>query len=134
MGVRAGRLKRKPNTRWLKGETVVSGLAVAALALLAGFISVPLLSLVIWTISREAWTAMASPAAIEALLLSARTTTITLIILILLGTTPAAYVLSRADFFGKRVVNTLIDIPIVLPPSAAGIALLLAFGRMGVVG
>ena len=126
-------MKRKPNTRWLKGETVVSGLAVAALALLAGFISVPLLSLVIWTISRGAWSAMASPAAIEALLLSARTTTITLVILILLGT-PAAYVLSRADFFGKRVVNTLIDIPIVLPPSAAGIALLLAFGRMGVVG
>ena len=126
-------MKRKSKTRFLQGETVVSGLAVAALALLAGFISVPLLSLVIWTISREAWSAMTSPAAIEALLLSARTTSITLVILLALGT-PAAYVLSRADFFGKRVVNTLIDIPIVLPPSAAGIALLLAFGRVGVVG
>lgn len=126
-------MKTKSNSRRLRGETAVSGLAVAALALLAGFISVPLLSLVIWTVSREAWGAMASPAAVEALLLSARTTSITLAILILVGT-PAAYVLSRAEFFGKRVVNTLIDIPVVLPPSAAGIALLLAFGRMGVVG
>ena len=126
-------MKRKPDSRWLNGETAASGLAVAALALLVGFISIPLLSLVIWTVSREAWSAMASPAAVDALLLSARTTAITLGILLLLGT-PAAYVLSRADFFGKRVVNTLIDIPVVLPPSAAGIALLLAFGRMGIVG
>lgn len=124
---------RLPDARFLRGDTVASGLAVAALALLAGFITVPLLSLVIWTVSRGAWSAMTSPAAIEALLLSARTTGTTLAILLLLGT-PAAYVLSRAEFFGKRVVNTIIDIPIVLPPSAAGIALLLAFGRMGLVG
>ncbi len=54
--------------------------------------------------------------------------------IILVVGTPAAFVLSRAEFPGKRLVNTLVDIPAVLPPSAAGIALLLAFGRMGLLG
>ena len=115
------------------GDTLVSGLAVAALALLAGFVSLPLLSLVLWTVNKGAWRAMASPVAVDALLLSIRTTAVTMAILLLVGT-PAAYVLARANFRGSRVINTLIDIPVVLPPSAAGIALLLAFGRFGLVG
>lgn len=115
------------------GDSLASGLAVAALALLAGFISLPLLSLVVWTVDKGAWQAMASPVAVDALLLSARTTAITMAVLILVGT-PAAYVLARVDFRGNRVINTLIDVPVVLPPSAAGIALLLAFGRLGLVG
>ena len=114
-------------------DTLASGLAVAALALLAGFISLPLLSLVVWTVDKGAWRAMASPIAVDALLLSIRTTAITMAILVVVGT-PAAYVLARVDFRGNRVINTLIDVPVVLPPSAAGIALLLAFGRLGLVG
>jgi molybdate transport system permease protein len=114
-------------------DTLASGLAVAALALLAGFVSLPLLSLVVWTVSEDSWRAMASPVAVDALLLSLRTTATTMAVLLLVGT-PAAYILARVDFRGSRVINTLIDIPVVLPPSAAGIALLLAFGRLGLVG
>jgi molybdate transport system permease protein len=106
---------------------------VAALALLAGFISLPLLSLVIWTVSEGSWRAMTSPVALDALLLSLRTTAITMAVILVVGT-PAAFVLARVEFPGKRMVNTLVDIPAVLPPSAAGIALLLAFGRMGLIG
>ncbi|MBA2784040.1 MAG: molybdate ABC transporter permease subunit [Rubrobacteraceae bacterium] len=87
----------------------------------------------VWTVSEDSWRAMASPVAVDALLLSVRTTAMTMAVLLLVGT-PAAYVLARVDFRGSRVVNTLIDIPVVLPPSAAGIALLLAFGRLGLVG
>jgi len=116
-----------------RGDAVASGLAIVALALLAGFISLPLLSLVVWTVDEGAWRAMTSPAALDALSLSARTTAMTMMILLLVGT-PAAYVLARADFPGNRVVNTLVDLPVVLPPSAAGIALLLTFGRLGLVG
>jgi molybdate transport system permease protein len=116
-----------------RSDTLASGLAVAALALVAGFISLPILSLVIWTVSEDSWRAMASPVAIDALLLSLRTTAISMFIIILVGT-PAAYVLARADFRGKRLVDALVDIPAVLPPSAAGIALLLTFGRFGLVG
>jgi molybdate transport system permease protein len=116
-----------------RGDRLASGFAVAALALLAGFISLPLLSLVIWTVNEGAWRAMTSPVALDALLLSARTTAMTMAIILVVGT-PAAFILARAEFPGKRLVNTLVDIPAVLPPSAAGIALLLAFGRMGLLG
>ena len=115
------------------GNVLASALAVGALALLAGFVAIPLVSLVVWTVDREAWQAMVSPVAIDALLLSAKTTAASMTILLVVGT-PAAYVLARGSFRGKRVLNTLMDIPIVLPPSAAGIALLLAFGRMGLLG
>ena len=116
-----------------RSELLASGFAVSALALLTGFISLPLLSLVIWTVDAGAWGAMTSPTALDALFLSAKTTSATVVILLVVGT-PAAYVLSRARFPGRRLLNALVDIPVVLPPSAAGIALLLAFGRMGVVG
>jgi molybdate transport system permease protein len=106
---------------------------VAALALVAGFISLPIVSLVVWTISEDSWHAMASPVARDALLLSMKTTAISMFIVVLVGT-PAAYLLARADFRGKRLVDALVDIPAVLPPSAAGIALLLTFGRFGLVG
>ena len=129
-----GHAKDDPPTRLARGsDTLASGLAVAFLALLVGLVSLPLLSLIVWTVDKGAWLAMASPVAVDALLLSIRTTAITMAILLMVGT-PAAYVLARADFRGSRVINTLIDIPVVLPPSAAGIALLLAFGRLGLVG
>ena len=115
------------------GDVLASSFAVAALALLAGFISVPLLSLLIWTVDKGSWHAMASPVAVDALLLSARTTGISMLIILIVGT-PAAFVLARAEFPGKRAINTLVDIPAALPPSAAGIALLLAFGRVGLLG
>ncbi|HEV2091953.1 MAG TPA: ABC transporter permease [Rubrobacter sp.] len=115
------------------GDALASGLAVAALALLAGFISLPFVSLLLWTVSENSWRAMASPVALDALILSVKTTSISMGIILAVGT-PAAYVLARAEFPGKKVVETLVDIPAVLPPSAAGIALLLTFGRFGLVG
>ena len=124
-----GRLPRHPRF----GDALASGLAVAALAQLAGFISLPFISLLLWTASENAWRAMASPVALDALLLSIKTTSISMAIILTVGT-PAAYVLARAEFSGKRIVDTLVDIPAVLPPSAAGIALLLTFGRFGLVG
>lgn len=114
-------------------EGIAAGLAIAALGLLAGFIALPLASLVVWTVSENAWGAMTSPVALQALALSAKTTAATMAILVTLGT-PAAYLLARVDFRGNRALNTLIELPIVLPPSAAGIALLLAFGRFGLLG
>ena len=103
---KAGSTSRPPRG----SDTLASGLAVASLALLAGFISLPLISLVVWTVDKGAWRAMASPVAVDALLLSVRTTAMTMAILLLVGT-PAAYVLARADFRGSRGINTLIRHP-----------------------
>ena len=129
-----GSERKKKQAGPLRGqEWIASGLAISALGFLAGFIALPILSLVLWTINEEAWGAMASPVAREALYLSMRTTAATMAILIIVGT-PAAYVLARGSFRGSHLLNTLVELPIVLPPSAAGIALLLAFGRLGLVG
>ena len=54
-------------------------------------------------------------------------------IALVLGT-PLAYQLARRDFHGKSLIEGLIDIPLVIPHTAAGIALLMVFGRQGVVG
>jgi molybdate transport system permease protein len=131
--VRGSRREKNPSRLIGGREWLASGLAIGALGLLSGFIAVPILSLVVWTVSEEAWGAMASPVARDALSLSMRTTAATMVILVVVGT-PAAYVLARGSFRGSRVLNTLVELPIVLPPSAAGIALLLAFGRFGLLG
>jgi molybdate transport system permease protein len=51
-----------------------------------------------------------------------------------LGGLPLAYALVWVPFPGRRVIDTLIDLPMVLPPAVAGVALLLTFGRRGLLG
>jgi molybdate transport system permease protein len=70
---------------------------------------------------------------VQALKLSLLTTLSTLCIVVLYAT-PVAYYNARHSYHGKRIIETLIDLPIVLPPAVAGIALLLAFGRRGLLG
>ncbi len=72
-------------------------------------------------------------AIVDALTLSLATSG-TSLALTVVGGTPLAYTLARRRFRGARLVETLVDLPIVLPPSVAGLALLLAFGRRGVLG
>ena len=69
----------------------------------------------------------------SALTLSFTTAGISVLLIILIGT-PLAYWLAYADFPGKRIIDTLIDLPVVLPPAVAGVALLMTFGRVGLVG
>ncbi|MEO8251709.1 MAG: ABC transporter permease [Chloroflexota bacterium] len=77
--------------------------------------------------------ALASPIVLRALGLSLATTLLSLLAIIALGT-PLAYLLARRSFRGRSLVETIIDLPIVLPPSVAGLALLLAAGRRGLLG
>lgn len=69
----------------------------------------------------------------QALQLSLLTTLATTGLALVFGT-PVAYLLARRRFRLKRVVDTLLDLPSVLPPSVAGLALLITFGRRGVIG
>lgn len=73
------------------------------------------------------------PSAVAALRLSLLTSLLSVLIAIVTGT-PFAFVLARRKFAGKSFLELVIDLPIVLPPSVAGIALLIAFGRQGVFG
>jgi molybdate transport system permease protein len=71
--------------------------------------------------------------AVSALQLSLWTSTLSVLITIITGT-PLAFVLAQRKFKGKNWIEVIIDLPVVLPPSVAGIALLIAFGRQGVFG
>jgi molybdate transport system permease protein len=73
------------------------------------------------------------PVVLQALRLTAWTSLLTLALSVAFGT-PLAYGLARARFPGKRLVDTLVDLPIVLPPIVAGVGLLMAFGRRGLLG
>jgi molybdate transport system permease protein len=83
--------------------------------------------------SGELGSALTSPLVREALRVSLLTTSLTLLLTIFFGT-PLAWILARKHFPGKSLINTLIDLPLVLPPAVAGVALLMAFGRNGLLG
>ncbi len=69
----------------------------------------------------------------QAVGVSLKTTLISLGVILLSGT-PLAYWMGRYDFRFKRLLDTLIDLPTILPPSVAGVALLMTFGRRGLLG
>jgi molybdate transport system permease protein len=110
----------------------VAWLLLASLPMLA-FLLLPLLALLLRIPLVQLLANLANPEVAQAISLSMITTAFTVLLTLLLGT-PLAYLLARRRFRGHRAVDTLIDLPMVLPPSVAGIALLVAFGRRGVLG
>jgi molybdate transport system permease protein len=105
---------------------------LAALPLLLFFL-IPLVVLVAQTTPARIFTSLQDKAVYLALAVSLKTTIISLGIILLFGS-PLAFLLARYEFRYKSLVDTLIDIPTVLPPSVAGLALLLTFGRNGPLG
>ena len=112
-----------------------SEITVWALALcLLLFLAIPVGALVIRALGTgAAWDARTYETLRQALGLSMATTAMTMVIVVALGT-PLAYLLARRRFPGAAAIEALVDLPIVLPPAVAGIALLVAFGRNGLVG
>ncbi len=107
---------------------------VALATLFALFLGLPVVALVARTIVDGSLAeAAASPVVLTALWLSLATTAASLVLTVALGG-PLAFVLARRRFTGKWLVEAIVDLPIVLPPSVAGLALLIAFGRRGVLG
>lgn len=106
--------------------------AAAGFALLV-LLVLPVGVLLVRALAPSALTTLLEPAAAEALRLSLLTTTISMALTVLLGT-PAAYLLARYTFRGRRLLDVLVDLPVVLPPVVAGVGLLLVFGRRGVLG
>ena len=105
-----------------------------ALALpLVLFLLLPLLALLVYSSPAELRANLARPEVRQAIALSLRTSTAATAAAVLLGL-PAAYLLARRQFPGRALLDTLIDLPIVLPPAVSGLALLLVFGRRGWVG
>lgn len=97
------------------------------------FLGLPILALLLRVEPASIGEHLATASVQQAIRLSMITSTITLLLTLLLGT-PLAYSLARRRFRGSSTIDTLIDLPMVLPPSVAGIALLMAFGRRGLLG
>jgi molybdate transport system permease protein len=105
----------------------------ATLSLTLAFLVVPILAIFVDAGPRELIEGLRDPAAVDALWLSLKTTTIAILLIVLVGT-PAAWLLATRSFTGRSLVVTLIELPLVLPPAVAGIGLLVALGPQSLIG
>ncbi len=109
-----------------------AGLGLLMILVMA-FIALPVASLFLKSPMDTTLRSLQEPVVLDALRLSLTTSLLTTAVVVIMGT-PVAYVSARFDYIGKEVADTLIDLPVIMPPAVAGIALLMAFGRMGIVG
>lgn len=107
--------------------------AATAAALAVAFLVLPVLALFLRVPPGHLIDALRTPAARDALVVSLETSAIAHACVLLVGT-PAAWAIARRRFRGRSVVLSLIELPLVLPPAVAGIALLVTFGRLGLLG
>jgi molybdate transport system permease protein len=108
-------------------------LAGLALGVALAFLIVPVAALFLRVPPADLVAALGSDVFRDALVVSLKTSAIAHLAVLLVGT-PAAYVLARRRFPGRGLVLTVIELPLVLPPAVAGIALLAAFGRYQLLG
>ena len=126
----AGHSGGPPSIRWRWLWPAAAGVLALALLLL---IALPLAALFLTTSPRALWQGLRDPMVGPAIRLSLITSTASLGLVLLTGT-PLAWVLARRDGRLWRFVETMVQLPVVLPPAVAGVALLLAFGRRGLLG
>jgi molybdate transport system permease protein len=97
------------------------------------FLLLPIVAIFLRIPVQELFAQLDNQVARDALIVSLKTSAIAHIAVLVFGT-PTAYLLARKRFPGRSAVLTLIELPLVLPPAVAGIALLAAFGRFGLLG
>ena len=108
-------------------------LTAVALAAALVFLTLPIVAIFAQQPPGDLLSALGEEGALDALWLSLRTTAAAIAFILVVGT-PAAYLLATRRFRGRAAVITLIELPLVLPPAAAGIALLAALGPSGLLG
>jgi molybdate transport system permease protein len=108
-------------------------LAGIALAILLLFLALPLVAVFVDVPPGDLLDALDDPAARDALWLSLETSLVALALIVLIGT-PGAWLLATRRFRGRAIVLTLVELPLVVPPAVAGVALLAALGPQGILG
>jgi molybdate transport system permease protein len=116
-----------PMGRWAKNAWRLSVLPLLA------FFLIPVVVIFTRTTPARILASLSDPQVYLGLAVSLKTTLISLGLILVFGS-PVAFLLGRFKFRLKNLIETLIDLPTVLPPSVAGLALLLAFGRNGPIG
>jgi molybdate transport system permease protein len=116
-----------------RGRLVPAALGVVGTTTLVLLIGLPLLALILRAPWGEVLDILGDPAVRDALRLSITVSLWALVLAVALGF-PIAWVLARVPFPGRSLVRSLVLLPMVVPPVIGGVALLVAFGRRGVVG
>ena len=114
-------------------ESVALGLHVLASGILLALLGLPVVALVLRVPPGRLVERFGDDALLEALRLSLVTSVAATLAVMLLGL-PVAYLLATRSFPGKRLIEAMLELPMVLPPTVAGVGLLLAFGRQGLAG
>ena len=114
--------------RALAGAGVFGAAAVAL-----GFLLLPIVAIFARVSPGKLVAQLSHPVVTDALVLSLKTSAIAQALVLLIGT-PAAYVLATRRFPGRSLAVVLVELPLVLPPAVAGIGLIAAFGRLGLLG
>jgi molybdate transport system permease protein len=107
--------------------------ATAAAVLALAFLLLPMVAIFLRVPPGELLARLGDGVVIDALIVTLKTNGIAFAITVLVGT-PAAYVIATRRFRGRALVVTLCELPLVLPPAVAGIGLLAAYGRLGLLG
>lgn len=110
-----------------------SAVLVAATVVSLAFLLLPIVAIFAELSLGEVRAGLASDVAIDALKVTAETNLIAMTLILVFGT-PTAYLLANRSFRGRALLVTLVELPLVLPPAVAGIGLLAAFGRLGLLG
>jgi molybdate transport system permease protein len=114
-------------------RTLFAAATAVALAVVFAFLLLPIVAIFLRVPLRDLFHALGDDVTQDALVVSIKTSAIAHAAVLLFGT-PAAYFLARRRFAGRGAVLTLVELPLVLPPAVAGIGLLAAFGRFGLLG
>jgi molybdate transport system permease protein len=104
-----------------------------AVAVALGFLVLPVLAIFVHVSPEQLLDQFSNPVVTDALIVSLKTTLIAQALILLFGT-PTAWLLASRRFRGRSLCVTLVELPLVLPPAVAGIGLLAAFGRFGLLG
>jgi molybdate transport system permease protein len=110
-----------------------TALLVAATALALAFLVLPLLAIFLRVPPGDLLSQLGSDVVADAVVVTAKATLVSQALILLVGT-PMAYFVASRSFRGRALVITLVELPLVLPPAVAGIALLATFGRLGLLG
>jgi molybdate transport system permease protein len=131
-GPQAARVEERP---WLGalGRALVAVVSVVVIAAVLAFLLLPIVALITYQPVGELVDGFGTKVATDAILVSLKTNAIAFALMIAFGT-PFAYWLARSRFRGRSAVVTLVELPLVMPPAVAGLALLVAFGRLGLLG
>jgi molybdate transport system permease protein len=112
---------------------VVAALGVFLATFVAlGFLALPIVAIFVRVPPGRLIAQLGNPVVTDAILVSLKTTLVAQALILAFGT-PAAYVLATRRFRGRGLLVTLVELPLVLPPAVAGIGLLAAFGRTGLL-